>query len=144
MDIADRNYHLKLQEMCDCYMETDFKKQLHGMAGMAAGELDDSAIKYLALAIMYSITEKAAKISLKRKEDKVTVKMKAETEITLPAPTVAQFNKIVEIVRAILHLDTDKAEMPLALGLRSGNIELQVTTKRKEDKESLKIEFPAL
>jgi hypothetical protein len=144
MEIADRNFHLKLQEMCDCYMDTDFKKQLHGTAGQNAADVDENAVKYLALAIMYSITEKASKLSLKNKEGKIAAKMKAEEEITLPAPSAAQFDKMVEIIRAILHIETDKGEMPLALGLRSGNLELQVTTKRKGPKESIKIEFPAL
>ena len=144
MDIADRNYHLKLQEMCDCFMETDFKKQLHGTAGQSPDDIDESAIKYLSLAIMYTITEKAGKLSLKRKDDQIIVKIKGDEEITLPAPSAAQFEKIVEIIRAILHIDTDKGEMPLALGLRSGNLDLQVKTKRKGEKESIKIKFPAL
>ncbi len=144
MDIAERNYHLKLQEMCDCFMETDFKKQLHGTAGQDPADVEESAVKYLALAIMYAITERATKLSFKKKDDKITAKMKSEAEITIPPPSAPQFAKVVEIVRAILHIDTDKGEMPLALGLRSGNIELQVKTKRKPGKESLKIEFPAL
>lgn len=144
MEIADRNYHLKLQEMCDCFMDTNFKKQLHAMAGQSTGDEDENAVKYLSLAIMYTITVKAAKLSLKRKDDKVSVKIKGETEITLPAPTAVQFAKLVEIIRAILHIETDKGEMPLALGLRSGNLDLQITTKRKANKESIKIEFPAL
>lgn len=144
MELADRNYHLKLQEMCDCYMETDFKKQLHGMAGQSPSDVDESAVKYLSLAIMYAVTEKASKLSFKKKEDKITVKMKGEAEITLPAPSALQFDKIVEMIRAILHIEDEKGEMPLALGLRSGNLELQVTTKRKKNKESIKIEFPAL
>ncbi len=144
MEIADRNYHLKLQEMCDCFMDTDFKKKLHGMAGQTSEEVEESAVKYLALAIMYSITEKASKLSLKKKEDKITAKMKAGTDISLPAPSIPQFDKMVEIVRAILHIEEEKGEMPLALGLRSGNLELQVKTKRKENSESIKIEFPSL
>ena len=144
MEIAERNYHLKLQEMCDCYMETDFQKQLQGMAGQSPDDLDENAVKYLALAIMYTVTEKAKKLALKKKEDRVTVTIKGEEEIALPPPSIEQFDKMVEVVRAILHLDTDKGEMPLALGLRSGNLDLQVKTKRKGNKESLKIKFPAL
>jgi hypothetical protein len=144
MEISDPNYHLKLQEMCDCYLDTDFKKKLHVMAGESAGDVDENSIKYLALAIMYSITEKASQLSLQKKEDKVSAKMKSDAEITLPPPSAAQFAKMVEIVRAILHIEGDKGEMPLALGLRSCDLELQVKTKRKEGKESIKIEFPAL
>jgi hypothetical protein len=144
MELAHRNYHLKLQEMCDCYLDTDYKKKLHDMASQGSDDLEETARKYLALAIMYTITEKAAKLSLQKKEEKVTVKMKGEEKITLPAPTAAQFDKIVEIIRAILHLEEDTGEMPLTMGLRSGDIEVQVKTKRKEGKESLKIEFPPL
>ncbi len=144
MEIADRNFHLKLQEMCDCFMETDFKKQLQGMAGQSPEDIDESAVKYLSLAIMYTVTEKASKLALKKKEGEITATIKGDEKIPLPAPSVAQFDKIVEIIRAILHLDADKGEMPLALGLRSGNLDLQVKTKRKGNKESLKIKFPAL
>ena len=144
MEIADRNYHLKLQEMCDCYMDTDFKKQLHGTAGQNAADVEENAVKYLALALMYCITEKASKLTLKNKGGKVSAKIKAEEEITLPAPSAQQFDKIVEIFRAILHIEEDKGEMPLALGLRSGDLELLVKTKRKKGKESIKIELPAL
>ena len=144
MELTDPNYHLKLQEMCDCYLDTDFKKKLHDMAGQSPEDVEENAVKYLALAIMYCITERASKLSLQKKEEKVTVKMKTEEEITLPAPTADQFDKMVEIIRAILHIEEDKGEMVLALGLRSGDVELQVKTKRKEEKESIKIEFPGL
>ncbi|MDA3969948.1 MAG: hypothetical protein PF442_01200 [Desulfobulbaceae bacterium] len=144
MEIADRNYHLKLQEMCDCYLETDFKKQLHDMATRDLDDVDENAVKYLALAIMYCITEKVGQLTVKRKDDKLTVKMKGETEITLPSPAPALFAKMVEMLRSILHIEADKGEMPLALGLRSGDLELKVIIKRKPGKESIKIEFPAL
>lgn len=144
MELADRNYHLKLQEMCDCYLETDFKKQLHDMAARDLADVDDSAVKYLALAIMNCITERASQLTVKRKGKKMTVKMKGEAETTLPAPTDDLFDKMVEMLRAILHIEADTGQMPLALGLRSGNVELQVILKRKPGKESIKIEFPAL
>ena len=144
MEIVERNYHLKLQEMCDCYLETDFVKQMQGMSGSAAGELEENSVKYLSLAIMYTVTEKARKLSFKKKDGEVTVKIKGEKKIGLPAPSVEQFDKITEIIRAILHIEEDKGEMPLALGLRSGDLELQVKVKRSPGKESVKIQFPAL
>ena len=142
MEIAERNYHLKLQEMCDCYMETDFQKQMEAMVASGAGELEENAVKYLALAIMCSLTEKAKKLSLKKKDDEVTVVLKADNKISLPVPSVALFDKVVQIIRAILHIEEDKGEMTLALGLRSGDIEVEVGVKRKPGKESVKIKFP--
>ncbi len=143
MEIVERNYHLKLQEMCDCYLETDFVKQMKGMAGSAAGELEENSVKYLSLAIMYTVTEKAGKLSFKKKDGDVSVKVKGEEKISLPAPSVEQFDKIAEIMRAILHIEEDKGEMLLALGLRSGDLELLVKVKQRPGKESVKIKFPS-
>ena len=28
MEKISRNYHARLQEMCDCYMETDYRKEM--------------------------------------------------------------------------------------------------------------------
>jgi hypothetical protein len=142
MEISERNYHLKLQEMCDCYMETDFQKQMETMVASGAGEIEENAVKYLSLAIMYSLTERARKLSFKKKESDITVVAKADNKITLPAPSAALFDKIAEIMRNILHIEEDKGEMTLALGLRSGDIELLVNVKRKPGKETVKIKFP--
>ena len=145
MEIIERNVHLKLQEMCDCYMETDFWKQMQGMTGAATGELEENSLKYLSLAIMYTITEKAKKLTLEKKGEKVTVQVKSgDEEIHLPAPSREQFDEIILIIRAILHIEEDKGKMILALGLRSGDLELEVKIKRKPDKENIKFKFPAL
>lgn len=144
MDISERNYHQRLQEMCDCYLETDFLKQMKGMSGMESGEPEENAIKYLALAIMYTVSEKAKKLSMKRKGEKLTVKVKGDEEITLPSPGIEQFNRISAIMRAILHIEEDEGRLPLALGLRNGNLELLVEVARGQDKETLKIKFPEL
>ena len=142
MEIAERNYHLKLQEMCDCYLETDFQKQLQAMASSAEGDLEENGVKYLSLAIMYSLTERAGKLSLKKKDGEVTVTVKGDATITLPTPSVALFDKVTEIIRAILHIEEDKGELPLSLGLRSGDVELQIKVKRKPGQETIKIKFP--
>ena len=145
MELAERNYHLQLQEMCDCYLETDFHKQLKAMVTTTAGEIDENAIKYLALALMYSLSAKAEKLTLKKKEGKITVKVKGESKEMLPAPSNELFDRIITLVRSILHIEEDKGKLPLALGLRSGDVELQVKVKReKGDKESIKFAFPAL
>ena len=142
MEIAERNYHLKIQEMCDCYLETDYQKQLQAMAASADEDLGENGVKYLALSIMYSLTERAGKLSLKKKDGKVTVTLKGDTKISLPAPSVALFDKIVEIIRVILHIEEDKGELPLSLGLRSGDVQLQIKVKRKPGQETIKIKFP--
>jgi len=144
VDISERNYHLKLQEMCECYLETNFLKQLKGMSGTQSSDPAEDAVKYLALAIMYTVSEKAKKLSMKRKGDNLTVKVKGDEEITLPPPSSEQFNRITAIMRAILHIEQDEGRLPLALGLRNGSLELLVELSRGQDKETLKIKFPDL
>ena len=69
MEKMNLNYHLKLQEMCDCYLETDFLSEMQGMAEADSKDVGEDAIKYLALAIMFAIAQKAEKC-LSRKRGK--------------------------------------------------------------------------
>ena len=142
MEKLSLNYHLKLQEMCDCYLETDFVPEMQHMAtNPPSDDLDEDAIKYLALAIMHAISEQAAKLTLKKKGDAITVALKNEEKLTLPSPAAPVFAKIIEIVRAILHIEEDKGKLPLSLGLRNGEVNLMVKVKREDDKESVAFSF---
>ena len=136
------NYHLKLQEMCDCYMETDFLAALQGMAGADSKDVEEDAIKYLALAIMYAITKKAEKLSFKKKGEELKAKINNGSKEKLPVPSVAVLDKVFEIMRGILHIEEDKGEMEFSLGLRSGEVDVIVKADREDGKESLKIKFP--
>ncbi len=142
MDLAERNYHLKLLEMCDCYMETDFLAELRALVKEKNEDLDEGAIKFLSLGIMYAVTKQARKLSFKKKGEHVSVIVKNDDKEALPSPPLPLYEKIDEIMRAILHLEEDKGGMPLSLGLRNGQMELQVKMERKKDKKSLKIKFP--
>ena len=136
------NNHLKLQEMCDCYMETDFLSAMQGMVETDSKDVEEDAIKYLALAIMFAITQKAEKLSLKKKGEELKIKIKNGSKEKLPLPAVAVMEKIFEIMRTILHIEEDKGEMEFSLGLRSGEVNVMVKVERKGDKQSLKIQFP--
>ena len=136
------NNHLKLQEMCDCYMETDFLSAMQGMAGIDTKDVEEDATKYLALAIMYGVTQKAEKLSLKKKGGELEIRIKNGSKEQLPAPTGAVLEKVFEIMRSILHIEADKGKMEFSLGLRSGELNLMVEVERKGDKQSLKIQFP--
>ena len=142
MQISDPNLHLKLQEMCDCYLETDFESQLSGIGSKQSDDIDEDAVRYLALALMYAITEQAGKLSLKKKGQEVAVKIKSDKgKISLPSPGINLFDSILRIIRAILHIDSEKGESLLSLGLRSGDVEMQVRVKEKEGQASLRFKF---
>ncbi len=138
------NFHLKLQEMCDCYMETDYLAAMQAMAGADSEDIEEDAVKYLALAILYAITEKAEKLSIKKKGDELTAKVKNGDKQEIPVVSGAVLSKVFEIMRTILHIEEDKGEMDFSLGLRSGEVNTRVKISSREDKQSLKIKFPAL
>ena len=143
MEKLSMNYHLKLQEMCDCYMETDFQASMQNMSGAKAGDLDENGVKYLALAIMYAITKKAEKLSFKKKGEEIDVKVKNDDKEELPPPPGVVLERVFAIMRTILHIEEDKGEMDFSLGLRSGEVNVRVKVEKEGDKQSLKIKFPA-
>ena len=138
------NYHLKLQEMCDCYMETDFLAKMQGMVGAETKDVAEDAVKYLALAMLYAITRKAENLSFKKKADALTVRIKADRKEDLPVPAELVVDKVFQIMREILHIEKDKGEMDLSLGLRTGEINVHVKVKGEGNKQSLKIKLPTL
>ena len=142
MEKIKLNYHLKLQEMCDCFMETDFLASMKSMQGTASSDVEEDAIKYLALAIMYAITEKAEKLSFKQKKGEFSAKIKNGGKQKLPVPSGLVLDKVFEIMRTILHIEEDKGEMDFSLGLRSGEVNVKVKVAREDDKQSLKVKFP--
>ena len=142
MENLNRNLHAKLQEMCDCYMDTDFLPELESAVTAEGDDLEENSIKYLALAILESLTQKAGKLAVKKKEKvKVTISSFDE-KIQLPPPTNEMADKIFEIVRSITHIEDAKGASTLAFGLRNGQIDLTVKLKKKDGKESLKLIFP--
>jgi len=145
MELHDPTLHQKLIEMCDCYLDTDYPAKLHAMVSTPLADTAEESTKYLALALLYALTEKARKLSFKRKQEHVTVTITVDDDkISLPTPPRPLFEGIMQTLRNILHLEGNKAAMPLALGLRNGDIELQVKMEAEKDKESLKIKLPQL
>ena len=144
MEKISRNYHARLQEMCDCYMETDYRGEMEKMASQGSTDVEEDSLKYLALSILYATTEKARKLSFKKKKGEPKVTVKAEEKMELPAPPGEIADKIFEIMRSVTHLEGEKGREPFSLGLRDGRMELGVKVEKEEDKESLKFSFPGL
>lgn len=144
MERLIHNLHVRLQEMCDCYMDTDYLSQLERMTSRTEKDLEEEAIKYLALAIMYATTERAKKLSLKKEDKKIKIKVTTEEEIALPPPERDVADQIFSVMRAITHIEGEEGETELALGLRNSQLALKVKLKQKEGKQSLKFVLPEL
>lgn len=145
----DRNYHQRLQEFCDCYMETDPKKELEkaakGISGDPGGDLDELALKFLGLGIFYGASEKAKRISIERSEEgRVLFIVEARDQYQLPPPSTKVADRIISIARAITHIDEAKGKEPVSFGLRNDRIELTFQFEHKDRGESFSILFPEL
>jgi len=143
----DRSYHLRLQEFCDCYMETDYKKELEaasrGVSGIPGGDPDELALKFLGAAILYGATEEAKNFSIKKGPDgKIVFSVEAKGRYQLPPPQTKIADRIFSIVRSITHIEEDRGKMPLSLGLRNDRMELTLHLDRKGTEESLTVAFP--
>jgi len=145
MEKLSHNMHMKLQEMCDCYIDSDYLSEIKRSAAGQGADMEEAALKYFALCILETLTQKALQLSVKKKKDKMKVTIASQHEkITLPPPTDEIGGEIFKIMREITHLDQERGEMPLALGLRNGRVDVQVKIKKKEEEESMKLVFPEL
>lgn len=145
----ERNYHQRLQEFCDCYLETDPKTELEkaskGVSGDPGGDLDELALKFLGLGIFYGASEKAKKISIQRSKDgKVLFTVDARGKYQLPPPGPKVAERIISIARSITHIDGDQGKEPVSMGLRNDRIDIIFQFNRKGAEESLSILFPKL
>lgn len=138
----ERNYHQRLQEFCDCFMETDYKKELEaaskGFSGDPSGDSDELALKFLGLTLLYGANEEAKRISLQRsKEGKVLFSVEARGSYQLPPPSAQLADRVISIARSITHIEEDQGQEPLSLGLRNDRLEITLQFARKGGGESL-------
>ncbi|MDZ7700454.1 MAG: hypothetical protein U5R49_27190 [Deltaproteobacteria bacterium] len=113
------------------------------MSELGKGEdEEEAALKWLALAALHGINNRAKKIKIYRSESgevKVVAKYR-EAELPSPGPDIGQ--KIIDDLRQITHLEADKGKTLLALGIRDSSIELKVKAERDEEGEKITLKFP--
>ena len=145
----DRNYHQRLQEFCDCYMETDPKKELEaasrGLSGDPGGDLDELALKFLGLGIFYGASEKVKTVSIQRSKDgKVLFAVEARGKYQLPPPSPQVADRIISIARSITHIEEDQGKEPVSMGIRNDRLDITFQFDRTRKEESFSILFPEL
>lgn len=131
--------HKRMQELCDCYAETDLLKEMAMIHSDT--DKDEAALKWLALAVLHGVDRNAKRISLERAPDG-GVRVSAEyKETDLPTPGKEIGGKVVEAARQITHIEEKKGEIPLAIGIRDSSIEIRVKVKREGASEKVTLEF---
>lgn len=132
--------HKKVQEMCDCYATTDPLREMSILKDES--DLEEAAVKWVALAALHGVNHNAEKISISRAEDgQVTVLAEYRTT-QLPSPGQDAGRRIFEAFRQMTHIDADKGKTALALGIRDSGIDLNVKIKKKNGGEKVTIYFP--
>lgn len=135
-----RNFHLKVQELCDCFAAADPLKEMSII--QQDKDEEDAALKWLALAALHGLNDNAEEITISRdRQGEIRVSAKyRESELPSPGSEIGQ--KILAAVREITHIEGDKGKTPLALGIRNDSLELKVKIKIKKDREVVRIQFP--
>jgi len=136
-----RSLHLQIQEMADCFATTD---PLEEMAGLSREkDLEQAAVKWLALAALHGINSNAEKISITRSASGGTQVKAAYRESELPSPGSLIGGKVLEVIREVAHLEGEGGGTLLALGIRDSSLEIRVKLSKKNG-ERLTLKFPDL
>jgi hypothetical protein len=132
--------HLKAQEHCDCFATTDPLKEMSVVKDDP--DIQEAALKWLALAALHGVNNNAEKISITRSDDgNVTVTAKyRKTDLPSPGGEVAE--KIISAVAKIAHIEGDEGKTPLAFGIRDSSIDLNVKLKAKDGGKKVTLKFP--
>ena len=147
---AKRSLHLRLQEYCDCYLETDPQKEIvvinkKGAAADVTKDREEVALKFLSLIIIYGVNQSAKKISLTRRgRDEASLDVEAAGKYVLPAPRADIADEIFKVMRSITHLESERGREVLSLGLRNDRVELTVEFASAAGENTLTISFPAI
>lgn len=132
--------HKKVQEEIDCFATTNPLKEMSELG--KSEDVEEAALKWLALAALHGINMNARKITIIKSGDG-EVKVTAEYRpAQLPSPGLTIGEKIIETVRRITHLEEEKGKTLLALGVRDGSVDLKVKVKKEADGERVTLKFP--
>lgn len=134
------NLHLKVQDLCDCFAANDPLKEMSVI--QHDNDLQEAALKWIALAVLHGINSNAEEISLTNKGDG-SVKVTAEyRKAELPSPGNKIGEKVITALRDIIHLEDDRGESTLAFGIRNNSMDLKVTSLNEGGDSKITISFP--
>jgi hypothetical protein len=140
LSVVGRFAVMKVQEEADCFATSD---PLSEMAGLVREkDSEEGALKWIALAVLHGIDRNAEKISLRRNADggvSVTAKYRKSE---LPTPPSPIGRKVFDVVKEITHIDGDKGQVPVAIGIRDSSIELDMKLERNGAEEEVVLTFP--
>ena len=135
-----QSLHLKIQELCDCFLTTDPLKEMSEVKNDE--NTLDAALKWLALAAVHGVNNNAKKISIKQANDGSVSVIAEYRDTQLPSPGTDVAGNIFEVIREITHIEKAKGKSKLVLGIRDSSLDLDVSVKDKDDYKKITINFP--
>lgn len=132
--------HKRVQEQIDCFATTDPLKEMSDL--VKEGDTGEAALKWIALAALHGINRNAKEITILQSGDGQIKVMAEYRPAELPSPGRSIGGKVIEFVRGITHLESEKGKTTLALGIRDSSIDLKVKVKKDENKEKVTLKFP--
>ncbi|GAB4336164.1 MAG: hypothetical protein Kow0099_08990 [Candidatus Abyssubacteria bacterium] len=147
-----RSPHVKLQEFLDCFLETDYRKELkrfdrpESLGAVREEDTADEALRYLALVLLYAIDEKAKDIVLATHQPHGSVvKMSGDRFYELPLVERKVLTTLFDEIEEMTGMNEDKRTGKLVVGLRDSEIDLNVTSKAEDSGErKILIQLPQI
>lgn len=136
------NLHLKVQNLCDCYATTDPLKEMSEVGRGSDTDIEEEALKWIALAVLHGINHNAEEIALSSTKNG-KIKVTAEYRKTeLPSPGFAIGEKIIQAIRTMTAMEDANDKATLAFGIRNMSMDLKIKTRREGKDEKIAIVFP--
>ncbi|MEW6360345.1 MAG: hypothetical protein AB1696_28690 [Planctomycetota bacterium] len=142
-ELTQRNLHQRLQEYCDCYLESDLEFELEHLVrrdfDAFAGDDTETALKYLALALLTAIEERASTLIIA----KWASHLLGGNCCLIPTPADSVVEKAIEIIKKITGVGRAKPYGTLALGLRADCLDLGVEDRVIRTEEEMFFTLPS-
>lgn len=147
--MTERNFLQRLQEYIDCFMETDPQNEMQkiskeGVAGDVTGDVTEVALKYLSLALISSVEERAGEIIIVRKNGKGECKLKGDMFTQLLNAPDEIVGRALEILHEITGIEQTGKTGLIACGFRNDQLELKTTFQKKPGEETVVLRLPPL
>ena len=134
------SFHLKVQEHIDCFATADPLKEMSVVTNET--DKDMAALKWIALATLHGINNRAKKIVMHRSDNgdiRITAKYRTAD---LPSTGSEIGARVFKTIRNITHIESKKGKSQLALGIRDSNLTVTIKMKTDDKGEKLTIKFP--
>lgn len=147
--MTERSFLQRLQEYIDCFMETDPQHEMHkiskeGVAGDVTGDVTEVALKYLSLALISSVEERAGEIIIVRKNGKGECKLEGDMFTQLLNVPDEIVGRVLEILCEITGIEQTGKTGLIACGFRNDQLELKTTFQKKPGEETVVLRLPPL